>query len=50
MKDIKIFLEKKKKKNNNMVRNATKIFQKIKYKSLLSIEKEYYRMRKNTLL
>ena len=38
MKDIKIFL-KKKKKSNNMVVNVTKISQKIKKKSLLSIEK-----------
>ena len=35
----KIFLKKKKKKSNNMVANATKISQKMKKKSLLSIEK-----------
>ena len=39
MKDIKIFLMKKKKKSNNMVVNITKIFQKMENKSLLSIEK-----------
>ena len=39
MKDIKIFLMKKKKKSNNMVVNVTKIFQKMENKSLLSIEK-----------
>ena len=30
LKDIKIFLKKKKKKSNNMVKNVTKISQKIK--------------------
>ena len=35
--DIKIFLKKKKKKSNNMVVNVTKIFQKMKSKSPLSI-------------
>ena len=39
VKDIKIFLKKKKKKSDNMVMNITKIFQKMKNKSLLSIEK-----------
>ena len=39
MKDIKIFLKKKKRKSNNMVVNVTKISQKMKNKSLLSIEK-----------
>ena len=38
-KDIKIFLKKKKKKSDNMVVNVTKIPQKMKNKSLLSIEK-----------
>ena len=38
VKDIKIFLKKKKKKINNMVVKVTKISQKMK-KSLLSIEK-----------
>ena len=39
VKDIKAFLKKKKKKSNKMVVNDTKIFQKIKSKSLFSIEK-----------
>ena len=39
MKDIKIFLKKKKKKQQYMVVNATKICQKMKNKSLFSIEK-----------
>ena len=39
MKDIKVFLKKKKKKRENMVVNITKISQKMKTKSLLSIEK-----------
>ena len=40
VKDIKIFLnKKKKKKNDNMVVNVTKIFQKIKKINWLSIEK-----------
>ena len=46
---IKIFLKKKKKKSDNIVLNVTKIFQKIKSKSLLSIKK-YYRMGKSALL
>ena len=37
--DMKIFLNKKKEKSNNMVVNNTKIYQKMKTKSLLSIEK-----------
>ena len=40
MKNIEIFLKKKKKKSDNMVVNVTKIPQKIKDKSLLSIEKD----------
>ena len=39
MKDIEVFLKKKKKKRKNMVMKYTKIYQKIKNKSLLSIEK-----------
>ena len=50
MKDIKVILNKKTEKSNNMVKNVTKIFQKMKNKSLLSIEKKYYRIRKSTLL
>ena len=38
VKDIKISLKKKNKKSNNMVVNITKIFQKLKNKSLLSLE------------
>ena len=39
VKDIKIFLKKKKRKSNNMVVNIKKIYEKMKKKSLLSIEK-----------
>ena len=39
VKDIKIFVKKKKKKNGNMVVNDTKINQKMKSKNLLGIEK-----------
>ena len=39
VKDIKIFLKKKNKKSNNMVVNVTKISQRRKNESLLSIEK-----------
>ena len=39
VKDIKIFLKKKNKKSNNIVRNDTKIYQKMKIKSLLKIGK-----------
>ena len=39
MKDIKIFLKKKKKNSNNMVMNVIKISQRVKNKSLLTIEK-----------
>ena len=39
VKDIKIFLRKKKKKSDNLVVNVTKISQKMKNKSLLGIEK-----------
>ena len=39
MKDIKIFLKKKKKNSNNMVMNVIKISQKVKNKSLSTIEK-----------
>ena len=37
-KDVKIFLKNKKKKSGNMVVNVTKISQKMKNKSLLSVE------------
>ena len=39
MKDSKIFLKKRKEKNDNMVVNVTNNSQKIKNRSLLSIEK-----------
>ena len=39
VKDIKVFLKTRKKKSNNMVLNNTKIYQKMKNKSLLSIQK-----------
>ena len=39
VKDIKVFLKKKKKKSDNIVMNVTKISQKMKNKSFLSIEK-----------
>ena len=41
VKDIKIFLKKKNKKSNNMVVNVTKISQRRKNESLLSIEKNF---------
>ena len=47
MKDIKIFLKKKKKKSENMVVNVTKISQKMKNKSLLSPEKSLYNYKKD---
>ena len=46
--DLSAFL--KKKKSNNMVVNDTKTYQKMKNKSLLSISKKYFEMRKNALL
>ena len=49
VKDIKMFLKKKKKKSNIMVVNITKTLQKMKNKGLLSTENQNYRMRKNTL-
>ena len=39
VKDIKIFLKQKKKRSNNIVENITKISQKMKNRTLLSIEK-----------
>ena len=47
VKDIKVFLRKK--KRGNMVVNDSKIHKKIKNKSLLSIEKKYRKMRKDAL-
>ena len=48
VKDIKIFLRKKKKKSNNAVLNYTKISQKMKNKSLLSIEKNIIKSKKSS--
>ena len=45
MKDIKVFLKKKKIKSSIMVVNDTKISQKLKNKSLLSIEKNIIKKR-----
>ena len=39
VKDIKVFLKKKKKKSNNIFLNDTKIYQKMKNKRVFSIEK-----------
>ena len=47
MNDIKMFLKKNKRERNKMVLKVTKISQKMKNKSLLNIEKKYYRMRKS---
>ena len=49
VKNIKIFLGKKKKKSNNMVVNVRIISQKMKKTNWLSIEKKY-KMRKKGLL
>ena len=48
-KDIKIYL-KRKKKSGNIVVNVTKIFQRMKSKSLLTIGEKCYRMRKKHLI
>ena len=39
VKDIKVFVKKKKKNNDNMIVNKTKIYQKMRNRSLLCIEK-----------
>ena len=39
VKDIKVFLKKKKKRSGNMVVNDTKMYWKMKKKGLLSLEK-----------
>ena len=41
---------KEEKEKNKMVVNDTKIYRQMKNKSLLSIEKKYYKMRKYNLL
>ena len=50
VKDIKFFLKNKNEKSNNMVVNYTKIYQKIKSKCSLSIEKKNYKIRKKCLI
>ena len=49
LKETKLFLNKKKKKSNIMVVNVTKISQKMKNKSLLSIEKNIVKWKKYIL-
>ena len=46
VKDIKVCLKKKKNKSNNIVMNDTKIYQKMKNKSLLSMEKNIMKQEK----
>ena len=46
VKTIKVFLKKEKKKSVNMVVNETKIYQKMKNKSLLSIKKNIIKLAK----
>ena len=43
VKDIKVFLKKKKKKGNNILINEMKIYQKMKNKNFLNIEKNIKR-------
>ena len=50
VKDIKIFLKKKKKKINNMVMNVSKNLSKDEKQKLVKYKTKYYRMRKNVLL
>ena len=47
MKDIKIFLKKKKEKGNNMVVNVDKILSEDEKQKLVENSKKYFRMRKN---
>ena len=49
VKNIKVFL-KKKKKSNNMVVNITKISYRMKNKKFVQYRKKHYRMTKNVLL
>ena len=46
VKDIKVCLKKKKNKSNNIVMNDTKMYQKMKNKSLLSMEKNIMKQEK----
>ena len=50
VKDINIFLKKKKKKSNIMVVNITKISNKMKKNKLDGYRKKYYKTRKSALL
>ena len=50
VKYLKVSLKKKKKKSDNMVMTDTKIYQKMKNKSMLSIEKNTIKWVKNALL
>ena len=51
LKYISVFLTKKKKKGYNIVVNNTKMYQKMKNESLLSIEDKFYKVRqKSTVL
>ena len=50
VKDINIFLKKKKKKGNIMVVNITKISNKMKKNKLDEYRKKYYKTRKSALL
>ena len=50
VKDIKIFLKKKKEKGNNMVVNVNKILSEDEKQKLVENSKKYFRMRKNIFL
>ena len=50
MKDIKIFLKKKKKIFDNMVVSFTNISQNMNKQKLVEYRKKFYRMNKNALL
>ena len=50
VKYLKVSLKKKKKKSDNMVMNNTKIYQKMKNKSMLSVEKNIIKWEKKALL
>ena len=50
VKGIKVFLKKKKKKSNNMVVNDVKIYQKMKNKGFLSIEKILFNEKNNLII
>ena len=50
MKNIKVFIKKKKKKSENMAMNDTKIYQKMKNNGLLSTEKNIIKSEKNLII